>query len=101
MRHSSDVDAAADAGGAPAVSSAGEDVGILRSVFEPALEGDRILGAALWASMNGLYGQRALRKPRTLQAVRSLRRAPSIRDKAATLRRTLFGDRPYSARISA
>ena len=58
-------------------------------------EGDRVVGAALWASMNGLYGQRALRKPRTLQAVRSLRRAPSIRDKAATLRRTLFGDRPY------
>ena len=58
-------------------------------------EGDRVVGAALWASMNGLYGQRALRKPRTLQAVRSLRRAPAIRDKAATLRRTLFGDRPY------
>ena len=58
-------------------------------------EGDRVVGAALWASMNGLYGQRALRKPRTLQAVRSLRRAPSIRDKAAALRRTLFGDRPY------
>ena len=56
---------------------------------------DRILGAALWASMNGLYGQRALRKPRTLQAVRSLRRAPSVRAKAAALRRTLFGDRPY------
>ena len=58
-------------------------------------EGDRVVGAALWASMNGLYGQRALRKPRTLQAVRSLRRAPAIREKAATLRRTLFGDRPY------
>ena len=56
---------------------------------------DRVLGAALWASMNGLYGQRALRKPRTLQAVRALRRAPAIRDKAAALRRTLFGDRPY------
>ena len=56
---------------------------------------DRVLGAALWASMNGLYGQRALRKPRTLQAVRSLRRAPAIREKAAALRRTLFGDRPY------
>ena len=56
---------------------------------------DRVLGAALWASMNGLYGQRALRKPRTLQAVRALRRAPAIRDKAASLRRTLFGDRPY------
>jgi hypothetical protein len=56
---------------------------------------DRVLGAALWASMNGLYGQRALRKPRTLQAVRALRRAPAIRDQAATLRRTLFGDRPY------
>ena len=94
MRHSSDVDAAADAGGAPAVSAAGEDVGLLRSLFERT-RGDRVLGAALWASMNGLYGQRALRKPRTLQAVRSLRRAPSIRDKAAALRRTLFGDRPY------
>ena len=58
-------------------------------------EGDRVVGAALWTSMNGLYGQRALRKPRTLQAVRSLRRAPSIRDKAATLRRALFGNRPY------
>ena len=58
-------------------------------------EGDRVVGAALWASMNGLYGQRALRKPRTLAAVRALQRAPSIRDKAATLRRTLFGDRPY------
>ena len=56
---------------------------------------DRVLGAALWASMNGLYGQRALRKPRTLQAVRALRRAPSIRDKAAKLRTKLFGDRPY------
>ena len=52
--------------------------------------------------MNGLYGQRALRKPRTLQAVRSLRRAPSIRDKAAALRRTLFkGSALLSARISA
>ena len=56
---------------------------------------DRVLGAALWASMNGLYGQRALRKPRTLQAVRALRRAPAIRDKAAQLRTKLFGDRPY------
>ena len=56
---------------------------------------DRVLGAALWASMNGLYGQRALRKPRTLQAVRALRRAQAIRDKAAKLRTTLFGDRPY------
>jgi len=56
---------------------------------------DRVLGAALWASMNGLYGQRALRKPRTLQAVRSLRRAPAIREKAAQLRTKLFGDRPY------
>ena len=56
---------------------------------------DRVLGAALWASMNGLYGQRALRKPRTLQAVRALRRAPAIRDKAAKLRIKLFGDRPY------
>ena len=56
---------------------------------------DRVLGAALWVSMNGLYGQRALRKPRTLQAVRALRRAPAIRAKAASLRRTLFGDRPY------
>ena len=56
---------------------------------------DRVLGAALWASMNGLYGQHSLKKPRTLQAVRALRRAPSIRDKAASLRRTLFGDRPY------
>ena len=57
--------------------------------------GDQVVGAALWASMNGLYGQRALRKPRTLQAVRSLRRAPSIREKAAALRRSLFSDRPY------
>ena len=56
---------------------------------------DRVLGAALWASMNGLYGQRALRKPRTLQAVRALRRAPAIRDQAAQLRTKLFGDRPY------
>ena len=56
---------------------------------------DRVLGAALWASMNGLYGQRALRKPRTLQAVRALRRAPAIREKAAELRTKLFGDRPY------
>ena len=56
---------------------------------------DRVLGAALWASMKGLFGRGALRTPRTLAAVRALRRAPSIRDKAAALRRTLFGDRPY------
>ena len=34
VRHSSDVDAAADAGGAPAVPTTGEDVGLLRSVPE-------------------------------------------------------------------
>ena len=38
---------------------------------------DRVLGAALWASMKGLFGRGALRAPRTLAAVRALRRAPS------------------------
>ena len=41
-------------------------------------EDDRVLGAALWASMKGLFGRGALRAPRTLAAVRALRRAPSI-----------------------
>ena len=66
----------------------------VRCLGEP-FDDDRVLGAALWASMKGLFGRGALRTPRTLAAVRALRRAPSIRDKAAALRRTLFGDRPY------
>ena len=66
----------------------------VRCLGEPLFD-DRVLGAALWASMKGLFGRGALRAPRTLAAVRALRRAPSIRDKAAALRRTLFGDRPY------
>ena len=66
----------------------------VRCLGEP-FDDDRVLGAALWASTKGLFGRGALRAPRTLAAVRALRRAPSIRDKAATLRRTLFGDRPY------
>ena len=65
-----------------------------RCLGEP-FDGDRVLGTALWASMKGLFGRGALRTPRTLAAVRALRRAPSIREKAATLRRTLFKDRPY------
>ena len=64
-------------------------------------EGDRVVGAALWASMNGLYGQRALRKPRTLQAVRSLRRAPSIPVWKSTSASGACGEEPASPRHRA
>ena len=37
-------------------------MGVLRSV-PGQHEGDRVLGAALWASMNGLYGQRSEEAP--------------------------------------
>ena len=49
----------------------------VRCLGEP-FDDDRVLGAALWASMKGLFGRGALRAPRTLAAVRALRRAPSI-----------------------
>ena len=65
-----------------------------RCLNEP-FEGAPVLGAALWAGLNALYGRGALKKPRTLAAVRSLRRAPAIREAAATLRHKFFGDRPY------
>ena len=49
----------------------------VRCLGEP-FDDDRVLGAALWASTKGLFGRGALRTPRTLAAVRALRRAPSI-----------------------
>ena len=49
----------------------------VRCLGEP-FDDDRVLGAALWASTKGLFGRGALRAPRTLAAVRALRRAPSI-----------------------
>ena len=57
--------------------------------------GEPVLGAALWASLPALYGGGALTTPRTLEAVRALRRAPRVRAAAAKLRAALFGDRPY------